>query len=168
MAKHGRAGVGDLADLQNFLREHHVMCLATGDPEGSHSAPLFYASAENGAALIFLSDPASRHGRNLAADPRASAGVYRETADITDVRGVQLRGTVERFRAGSDAESEARRVYLGRFPDAAPLLRERPATAWYRYWILHAKLTDNRRGFGFKQRFEPSGPTGGPETGVRT
>ena len=113
---------------------------------------------DGGRSLVFVSDPGSRHGRELAADPRAAAAVYLETAVASEVRGVQLAGRVVALRDA--AERRARAAFLRRYPHVAGLLAARPHERFFAFAIAAAKVTDNRRGFGFKAEYTLRRPTG--------
>lgn len=99
-----------------------------------------------------MTDPASRHGRELAADPRAAAAVYLETRRTSQVRGVQLSGRVLPLE-GAEAR-RARAAFLRRYPDVGAVLAARPKERFFAFAIDRAKVTDNRRGFGFKAEFD--------------
>ncbi len=135
-----------------LLGERTVLCLASSSRRGPWCAPLFFAPIDGGARLVFVTDPRSRHCRELAADPRAAAAVWFETTDATQVRGVQLAGRVVAL-AGRD-ERRARTAFLRRHPRAAPFLAARPNERFFAFAVARAKVTDNRRGFGFKAEFE--------------
>jgi uncharacterized protein len=143
-----------------YLREHHVMTLATVGADGPWAAAVFYAHEET--ALYLLSAPTTRHARNLALDARCAATIHDDVADWQAVRGVQLEGRVQRL-AGDDARA-AQRLYGAKFPLVADLGRA-PLTiakafakvAWYRLDAEQLHFIDNRRGFGHRDsyRLEP-------------
>ena len=54
-----------------FLDAYHVMSLATHGPDGPHAANLFYV--RDGLSLVWISEPDTRHSRDIAADQRVSA-----------------------------------------------------------------------------------------------
>lgn len=143
---------GRRTELERLLSERIVMCLASASVSGPWCAPLFFAPVEGGRTLVFLSDPKSRHARELAADPRAAAGLYLETRSTPRIRGLQLEGSVERLTGA--AQRAARKAWLGRFPGAAGLLSRRPHERFFAFHIRRAKLTDNRKGFGHKELFD--------------
>src|SRR5262245_42373490 len=130
--------------LRALSAERTVLCLASVSRRGPWCAPLFFAPIDGGARLVFVTDPASRHGRELAADPRAAAAVYLETPDAAQVRGVQLTGRVVAL-AGRD-EARARAAFLRRHPRVRALLVARPHERFFAFAVARAKVTDNRRG----------------------
>jgi uncharacterized protein len=145
-----------------YLRDHHVMTLATCGADGPWAAAVFYA--HEGTALYFLSAPTTRHARNLAQDVCCAATIHDDLADWRAVRGVQLEGRVQRLE-GEDARA-AQRLYGAKFPLVADLGRAPLAiaaafdkVAWYRLAAERLHFIDNRRGFGHRESFEfPPGP----------
>lgn len=138
-----------------LLQERWVLTLATlaatGEP---YATPLFYAVAPpahpgEGPRLVFASRPDSAHGRHLGDGPTAvAAGLYLESHDIGELRGVQLRGEVI-----PTAAADPRAAYLERHPGAEPLLRPGARERLYALTLVWAKLTDNRLGFGYKREW---------------
>jgi len=143
------------ADAADFLRGHHVMTLATQDAQGPWAAALFYAC--DGEDLVFLSAPASRHGRALAQDPRCAATIQDQEQDWRSIRGIQLEGVAVPL-AGEEGE-RARRLYAERFafvrPEQAPaaILEALARVQWYRLQVQRLFFIDNGRGFGRRQAF---------------
>lgn len=90
-----------------YLRRRHCMSLATHGPEGLWAATVFYVNLKFD--LYFLSEPNTRHARNIAASPQVAATISDDAADWLHVRGVQLEGRAELI---SDAE---RPEVLGEF-----------------------------------------------------
>lgn len=140
-----------------YLREHHVMTLATLGADGPWAAAVFYAHV--GVALFFLSAPTTRHARNLARDARCAATIQDDVADWQAVRGVQLEGRAQRLE-GDDARA-AQRLYGAKFPLIADLGRAPLAiaqafdkVAWYRLDAERLYFIDNSRGFGHRDSFD--------------
>ncbi len=73
-----------------FLATHHVMSLATFGSSGPHATSLFYAC--DGLALVWVSEPASQHSRDIEADQRVAATVAPDYSDFEAIRGVQIAG----------------------------------------------------------------------------
>jgi uncharacterized protein YhbP (UPF0306 family) len=146
-------------EVTAFLHGHHVMTLATQGAEGPWAAALFYAP--DGDDLVFLSARTSRHGRDLASQPRCAATIQDQEQDWRSIRGIQLEGAAAQL-AGAEGD-EARRLYAERFafvrPHLAPaaILEALARVQWYRLRVSRLLFIDNRRGFGKRQEFGASG-----------
>jgi uncharacterized protein YhbP (UPF0306 family) len=150
------------AQVQRYLRDHHVMTLASHGDEGVWAAALFYAN--DGFAIYFLSSPMSRHGLNLAKNPRVSAAVHENYADWRQIKGVQLEGLAS-VLAG-DEEARARRLYGAKFPLVGKL-EQAPASIvealakvrWYRLIPQRLYFIDNSAGFGHRDEIDLGRPS---------
>ena len=160
----------DSADrIAAFLDTHHVASLATCGPEGAHAANVFYV--RDGFALLWVSDPKSRHSANLEIDGRVAATVAPDYFDIDDIRGVQISGRANTI-VDSAHRSNARLLLEARYPGVRQMLHESSALReaysrmeFYRLEPSRVVLIDNSRGFGHKDVLELS--TGHrPTTGV--
>jgi uncharacterized protein len=133
--------------IARFLRSHHVLTLSTCSDEGSWTAHCFYAWMPDHQAVVFTSDPDTRHGQNMLKNPSVSGGICLETKVIGMIRGVQLTGRSYSCD-GSNlpvAAAACRNAYLLKFPFAL--------AAKLDLWVLsidYIKMTDNRLGFGKK------------------
>lgn len=142
--------------VQEFIARHHVMTLATQGDAGPWAAALFYAP--DGDGLVFLSAPGSRHGRDLAVQPRCAATIQGQEQDWSAIRGIQLEGLAAPVE-GADGE-RARRHYADRFdfvrPERAPdaILRALARVQWYRLEISRLFFIDNSLGLGQRQQFD--------------
>lgn len=148
-------GLGE--QVQSYLREHHVMTLASHGDEGAWAAALFYAN--DGFAIYFLSAPTSRHCRNLALNPRVSAAVHEDYADWREIKGVQMEG-IASVLAG-DEEEQARRLYGAKFPivgklELAPasILKALAKVRWYKLTPQRLYFIDNSAGFGHRDEID--------------
>ena len=134
----------DLERIVAFVRRHHVMTLATtGAGRRPWVAHAFYAWVPSERWFVFMNNPATRHGAEMAACERVAAAIALETRVVGRLQGLQIEGVV-RLAEGADLDT-ARRAYLRRFPYAAVM--EQPL------WVLEPtlmKLTDNTLGFGKK------------------
>src|ERR1035441_9602869 len=97
--------------IGSFLAAHHVVSLATSGSSGPHATSLFYAC--DGLALVWVSEPDTRHSREIDADPRVAATVAPDYSDFTAIRGVQIAGAGRRIVAADErmrhlAQLEAR------------------------------------------------------------
>lgn len=143
-----------------FLAAHHVMSLATLGVGGPHATNLFYAC--DGLSLIWVSEPDSRHSREIEADPRVAATVAPDYSDFAVIRGVQVTGTATRIVAADKrlqhlAQMEARYPFLAQLAVGPPKLREAYArTAVYRLQPARIVLIDNTKSFGHKDTLDMS------------
>jgi len=143
--------------VQRYLREHHVMTLASFGDEGSWAAAMFYAN--DGFGIYFLSSPTTRHCRNLANDPRVSAAVHEDYADWREIKGVQMEGMAS-VLAGEE-EEKARRIYGEKFPivgklEHAPasIIQALTKVRWYKLIPERLYFIDNSAGFGHRDEID--------------
>jgi uncharacterized protein YhbP (UPF0306 family) len=154
--------VEDVARALDYLRSHHVLTLSVIDDDGPWAAALFYAA--DGFRCLFLSDPATRHARAVATNPRVAATIQDQPEDWTQIRGIQLEGTVRRLGGAARAAALAR--YVARFhriaadPRLAGAFRK---AATYELTPTRLFLVDNRR-FGRRIEVPLTGPEPAPTT----
>ena len=135
-------------EITEFIQEHHVMTLATNNGEQPYCASVFYAFAPEGGDFIFLSDRATRHGWEMAANPLAAAAIHTETLEVSAIQGVQITGTITELSLDGEGD-EYRELYYNAFPFAR--------NADSVFWTLRAefiKMTDNRVAFGYKRTWK--------------
>ncbi len=147
------------SDLQQriavFLKEWHVMSLATADADGPHAANLFYAW--DGLALVWVSAPDARHSRAIDTNPRVAATIAPDYSDFPLIRGVQIEGTARRITDDEERRSHlallvARYPFLARQEGLPAKVREAyAAAAVYRLEPSVIVLIDNARGFGHRE-----------------
>ena len=146
--------------IGSFLAAHHVMSLATSGAGGPHATSLFYAC--DGLALVWVSEPDTRHSREIETDPRVAATVAPDFSDFASIRGVQVAGTARQIEATDDrkrhlAQLEARYPFLGHLAAGPLQLRQAYArTGVYRLAPARIVLIDNSKGFGHKETLELS------------
>jgi uncharacterized protein YhbP (UPF0306 family) len=143
--------------VQRYLREHHVMTLASHGDEGVWATAVFYA--DDAFAMYFLSSPTSRHCRNLVANPRVSAAVHEDYTDWREIKGVQLEG-IASMLAGEE-EEKARRLYGAKFPiigkpEQAPasIAKALAKVRWYKLVPERLYFIDNSAGFGHRDEID--------------
>lgn len=149
--------------VRAMLEAHSTATLATTGEDGPWAATLFFASDAD-LNLYFVSDPRTRHGRDLAARPEAAVAIDKDCATWAEIRGLQLAGKVEVLEG--PARESGLRLYLGKFPEVRALV-ETPrggdeqkiaarlrAASLYRLTPRKIRLIDNRRGFGFREEIE--------------
>lgn len=147
--------------IVQFLDANHVMSLATAGESGPHAASLFYV--RDGLGVVWVSDPNSRHSRELEADARVSATVAPETSDYASICGAQIHGAA--FRV-TDHDERSRLLallvqrysFLARPKDApAKMAAAFDSAAVYRLDPARIVLIDNSLGFGHKDTLDVRG-----------
>ena len=147
--------------IREFLASHHVMTLATSADGEVHAASLMYATDDFD--LYWVSDPKSRHSRELELNPRVAVTIAPDYTDFAHIRGLQIRGQAKRL-AGLEAMQASARM-LGRYgflqalasgPAALKLAFER--SGFYRFSPEKITLIDNSLGFGHKETLELTVP----------
>ncbi len=153
--------------IMAFLAAHTTMTLATvrtdaltGTSGAPQAAAVFYAPDDE-LNLYFLSEPTTRHARNLATDPRVAATIQADGQDWRQIRGLQIEGMA--FLVEDVGEmAHAAQVYAARFDFLAGLLtgagEGAPALVGplvrSRFYVLRPhwlRLIDNRVHFGYKE-----------------
>ena len=129
--------------IVRFFRKHHVLTIATSVDNIPWCANCFYVYLEEENALVFTTDPETRHGQEFLKNVLVAGSVVLETPVIGNIRGIQFQGIVS--EPEDNLSEKTKSAYLKRFPIA--MLMET------RLWIVsltHIKMTDNRLGFGKK------------------
>jgi hypothetical protein len=133
-----RVAARRLEALARSLLDASTLCaISTVSPGGSAHVNTAYFAPTPDFDLVWLSDPAARHSRNL--ERRASAAIAVFDSDQAwgePDRGVQLFG---RAREVTDATAE--RAYAARFPRYDP---HRTPYRLYRFHPIRVKLFDER------------------------
>jgi uncharacterized protein YhbP (UPF0306 family) len=143
------------AAVMAYLAERHSLTLATNGPGGPWAAGLYFASS--GLTLYFLSDPASRHCHDIAANPRVAAAIHEDYKDWREIRGIQLEGTAEPVTGAAD-RARAWELYLAKFPfvrqfrvgDALEIMGRAVRSQFYRVVPSRVFYLDNRKGFSHR------------------
>ncbi|MCI0394104.1 MAG: pyridoxamine 5'-phosphate oxidase family protein [Chloroflexi bacterium] len=133
-----------------YLAGHQVVTLATTGPLGLWAAAVFYAS--DGFELVFLSAGHTRHGQNLAANPRAAATIQEDYRDWPEIKGIQLEGPVRQLAGAERAAAIA--LYQAKYPFVAaadaPLQSALARVNWYRLTPDRLYFIDNSKGLGHR------------------
>jgi uncharacterized protein len=143
------------AAVLRYLAGRHSLTLATTGPEGPWAAGVYFAS--DGLTLYFLSDPATRHCQDIAANPRVAAAIHEDYKDWREIRGVQLEGTAAPVE-GAGGLARAWEVYLAKFPfvrqfqvgDALEIMGRAVRARLYRVVPSRLHFLDNSKGFSHR------------------
>lgn len=150
--------------ILNLLAAQNMCVLATAGPDGPLATPVRYYSLDF--AVIFTAAPRSPKMRNLAADPRVSAGIFAPLTGLASSRGAQLFGTARVLLPGDPARDrywaafrwESEHAERGRpldEPPRDPLVVIEPARIVYtEHWL-------RREGYGARQFWRRTAVAGG-------
>jgi len=128
-------------NMVDFIKEHHVLAMATTEDDIPSSCSLFYSFFEDAACFVFASSDETEHTKNILENPDVSALIHYETKEIEHIKGIQIKGTVE------EADPRHKHFYLIEFPYAADIENK---SIW-KLKIKELKYTDNNLGFGQKE-----------------
>lgn len=120
-----------------FLKEHHVLTLATCVENKPWCSNCYYVFLENEAGFVIASDFETRHIQEALANTYVSGAVVLESDIVGKIQGVQFEGKLRIL--DSILSNKAKAAYLKRFP-MAPLMQ----TALWFLEVYHIKFTDNR------------------------
>lgn len=113
-----------MADLKetvlSYLKEHNTMTIATSRSETPWAAAVFYAN--DGFTLYFLSDPDSRHSKELAENSSVAVTVYEDYHDWRMIKGIQLAGQAEMVTSDKEM-TQAAKAYVEKYPFTAAYLK---------------------------------------------
>lgn len=130
-----------------FIRKHHVLTVATSVENEPWCANCFYVYLEEENAIVFTTDPTTRHGQEFLKNAQIAGSIVLETKIIGKIQGIQFQGIV------SEPEGEmidkSQKAYIRQFPVA--MLMD---THLWVVTLTHIKYTDNRLGFGKKLIWE--------------
>lgn len=144
-----------------YLQSHNVMTLATVGPDGPWAAGLFYVN--DGFDLYWLSDPDTRHSRNIAYNAQVAATIHEDYRDWRIIQGIQMEGTAEHVGTLAQAVGPMR-LYVAKFPFLGDL-RHLPSTLAsalaaarvYRLTPTRVYFIDNTKGLGHREEVENIG-----------
>jgi uncharacterized protein YhbP (UPF0306 family) len=126
-----------------FIKEHHVLTLATSVNDIPYCANCFYVFLEEENLLVFSSDEETKHIQDVLQNDKVAGSVVLETSVVGKIQGIQFNGTL--FLPGGELKTKAYKNYIKKYP-FAQLMKTK-------LWTLELnfiKFTDNRLGFGKK------------------
>jgi hypothetical protein len=134
--------------IREFIKEHHVLTMASGSNGEIWCANAFYAYCEGEDLLIITSEEHTKHIQIAISSalngelPVIAGSIVLETEIIGKIRGLQFTAVIEKV---IEPLSEYKFKYLKRFPYA--ILKG--GDLWL-LRLIELKYTDNRLGFGKK------------------
>jgi uncharacterized protein YhbP (UPF0306 family) len=141
----------------DYLRSHNTMTLATCAGDVPWAATVFFASDD--LRLYFFSAPDSRHGQNLAVNPRVAVTIQEDYPDWRAIKGIQLEGRVALVE-GVLEKAKAMAVYAVKYPDVIKLFTNPDSGIFYKAFLKvkffsvtpdKVFFIDNAQGFGKRQ-----------------
>jgi len=138
-----------------YLQSHNVLSLATSGPEDLWAAAVFYVNSDF--TLYFLSDPFTRHSKNIAANPIVAATIQEDYRDWPEIKGIQLEG--QAFQIQGVEKIAAIANFGAKFPIIENLSRKPAEIAkamskinWYKLEPQHLYFIDNSLGLGHRDK----------------
>ena len=138
--------------IADFLAQCIALTVSTVSPNGLPRAADVYFCSDANLNLYFYSDPASRHSRNIARDPRVAVAVRVESIDWHEVKGVQLEGEAARVD-DLDERQKAWRMMCAKFPFYESFTDVIARLEIYRITPQWPRWLDNSASFGYKEDF---------------
>lgn len=136
--------------ILEFIREHHVLTLATAKDNIPWVANCFYYYHEDWNAFIFTSEVSTRHMAEGIRNIEVAASIVLETSMVGLIQGLQI--SAKLIFLNDAMIKEAKKVYIKAFPVAR--------LAELHLWAIqpyHIKMTHNRLGFGKKLLWNENG-----------
>ena len=126
-----------------FIKNHHVLTLATSVDNIPYCANCFYVYLEEENMFVFTSDNETKHVQDALKNNKVGGSVVLETSIVGKIQGIQFNGTM--YLPENELKKKANKLYMKKYPFAKLMKTQ--------LWILDLnfiKLTDNRLGFGKK------------------
>ncbi len=129
--------------IVEFIKDHHVLTMATSNNNLPYCANCFYVYMENDNSLVFSSDKTTKHIKDIGNQNLIAGSIVLETEVIGKIQGIQFQGIIKEPKG--ELLKKAKTAYLKRFP-ISMLMK---TTLWVTE-LTFIKFTDNRLGFGKK------------------
>ena len=129
----------NLAKIEEFLKEHHLLTLATSSDNLPQVANLFFTYDKKEVVFLVASDFKTEHIKNVLKNPNVAGSVALETSNVGKIQGIQFKAIM------SEGDSKDKEYYLRVFPFS----RVMNPIIW-KISLQEIKFTDNHLGFGKK------------------
>jgi uncharacterized protein YhbP (UPF0306 family) len=131
--------MSDIKLIEDFIRSHHVMSLATYATQISVCS-LFYVYDETNRCFVVASSMETTHIKDILQNNNVAGNIFLETKEVGKIQGLQFKGQFYKCE-----DKDKKKLYFKKFPYALAL---KPILWEIR--VNHFKYTDNRLGFGKK------------------
>lgn len=130
----------DLEKIVKFIKEHHVLSLATFADSELSVCNLFYAFDEEEVSFVVASSDDTTHIQHILKNPNIAGTIVLETKTVGKIQGLQFRGTFSLLE-----DENLKKLYFKAFPYALAM-----SPKLWKIKIEYFKMTDNNLGFGKK------------------
>ena len=127
----------------DFIKEHHVLTIATCDKGEPYCANCFYVYLEKKNRFVFNSDIETKHSQDFMKNKNVAGSVVLETKTVGKIQGIQFNGEIKRL--DKEELKNAKKQYLKSFPYAVLM-----KTTLWGVDLNFIKMTHNTLGFGKK------------------
>ncbi len=128
------------AAITKFIKEHHILHLATADNNRPYCASLFYIYMEEKNTFVFGSKEDTRHIQEALAQKQVAFTIAHHTKSIVQIKGIQALGYLSEFQ-----DKTLKKSYIQKYPLATVI----PFKLWG-IEPFYIKMTNNRFGFAKK------------------
>ncbi len=129
-----------LSKIISFVKEHHVLTLATSLDNLVQCSSAFYVYNEKENYFIIAGDYKSEHIENVQKNSLVAVNIVLETKEIGKIEGLQVKASISLSKNSCDKD-----LYLKSYPYAKIM---KPVL--WKIQPLEMKLTQNKLGFGKK------------------
>ena len=130
-----------------FIKDHHLLTLATSKDNTPYCCNLFYVYDEANNHLIFSSDHKTKHAQDFMTNTNVAGSIALDTKDVEKIQGVQLLGKI--IEPKGEEINNATKRYLKEFPYAQNM-----KLYLWEMKLTFIKMTHNKLGFGKKLIWE--------------
>lgn len=123
--------------IVKFLKEHHVLTLATCADNRPWCCNCYYAYLEHEVGFVFISEIESRHIQEALANTYVSGTVVLESDIAGKLQGVQFEGKLRILDL--QLTNKAKMLYVKKYPMTSLL----QTSLWF-LEVSYMKFTDNR------------------------
>lgn len=135
--------MSDHSHLIRYLKKQRALSLCASNGDDLWCANCFYVFDENRMAFWLMTEPDTRHGTLMQANPRVAGTINGQPKTVLLIKGVQYFGRIQHL--SGEREAQALHAYQKRYPIA----RKVQAPLW-EIMLDELKMTDNALGFGKK------------------
>lgn len=126
--------------IVKFIKEHHILHLATAAGNAPYCASLFYIYIEEDNTFIFGSREDTRHIQESLAQKQVAFTIAHDTKNIMQIKGIQALANISESQ-----DKKLKKIYIQKYPLATVIP--------FKLWTLkpfYIKMTVNRLGFAKK------------------